>query len=57
MVVYPEYNDNFYLSLRNIPKVEGALLSDIHTYGIVNADVMVFTEVLQKIFTDADVEA
>ncbi len=55
LVVYPEYNDNFYLSLRNIPKVEGALLSDIHTYGIVNADVMVFTESAAKIFSDAEV--
>ena len=54
LVVYPEYNDNFYLSLRNIPKVEGALLSDINTYDIVNADFMVFTEGAAKIFADAE---
>lgn len=57
LVVYPEYNDNFFLSLRNIPKVEGSLLSDVHTYDIVNADIMVFTEGAAKIFSDEAVEA
>src|SRR5574343_360199 len=28
LFVIPEYNDNLYLSLRNIPGVQGALLSD-----------------------------
>ena len=56
LVVYPEYNDTLYLSLRNIPKVSGSLLSDINTYNIVNADVMVFTESAAKIFSDEAVE-
>lgn len=57
MFVLPEYNDNVYLSLRNIPKVEGTLLSDINTYDIVNADVLVLTENAAKIFSDDAVEA
>jgi len=52
LFVLPEYNDNLYLSLRNVPSVEGAMLSDINTYHIVNADVLVLTENAAKIFTE-----
>jgi len=55
--VYPEYNENLYLSLRNVPNAAGTLLSDMNTYEIMNADVLVFTESTAKVFTDADVEA
>lgn len=54
--VYPEYNNNLYLSLRNVPNAAGTLLSDMNTYEIMNADVLVFTESTAKVFTDADVE-
>ncbi len=54
--VLPEYNDNVYLSLRNIPGVEGVTLSDINTYDIVNADVLVLSETTAKIFSEEDVE-
>jgi large subunit ribosomal protein L4 len=57
LFVYPEYNDNFYLSLRNIPNAAGTLLSDINTYEIMNAEVMVLTESAAKIFTEADESA
>jgi large subunit ribosomal protein L4 len=57
LFILPEYNDNVYLSLRNIPKVEGTLLSDINTYDIVNADVLVITENAAKIFSDDAAEA
>jgi large subunit ribosomal protein L4 len=57
LFVYPESNDTLYLSLRNIPNAAGSLLSDINTYDIMNADVMVLTEGAVKIFTDADTEA
>jgi large subunit ribosomal protein L4 len=43
-----------YLSLRNIPNAAGSLLSDINTYEILNADVMVLTESAVRIFEDAD---
>jgi large subunit ribosomal protein L4 len=51
LFVMPEYNDNVYLSFRNIPKVNGILLSDINTYDLMNADVLVMTESAAKIFS------
>jgi large subunit ribosomal protein L4 len=57
LFIYPEFNDNFYLSLRNIPNAAGTLLSDINTYEIMNAEVMVLTESAAKIFTEADESA
>jgi large subunit ribosomal protein L4 len=44
LVVLAEYNDNLYLSTRNIPNVASTLLADINTYDIMNADVLVITE-------------
>lgn len=52
LVITPEYNDNLYLSLRNLPSVEGALLSDMNTYDLVNAEVLVLTESAAKIFSE-----
>ncbi len=57
LFVLPEYNDNLYLSLRNVPAVEGTLLADINTYDIVNADVVVLTENAAKIFAEEDAVA
>ena len=56
LFVIPENNDNVYLSLRNIPGVQGSLLSDLNTYDIVNAKVLVFTESTAKIFSEEEVE-
>jgi large subunit ribosomal protein L4 len=52
LVVLPEYNDNVYLSLRNIPTVDGTVLSDVNTYEIMNSNYLVFTESAAKIFTE-----
>jgi len=52
--VIPEYNDNVYMSSRNIPSVLTTLLSDLNTYDLVNADVIVFTESAAKIFSEDD---
>lgn len=59
LVIFPEYSDNLYLSLRNLPRVNGTPVTDINTYDIVNADVLVLTETVAKIFSDdeAAVEA
>lgn len=57
LFVIPEYNDNLYLSLRNIPTVNGTLLSDLNTYDILNANVLVLSESAAKIFTEEVVEA
>jgi large subunit ribosomal protein L4 len=54
LFVLPEYNDNVYLSLRNIPGVQGSLLSDLNTYDIVNSKVLVFTESAAKIFSEEE---
>jgi large subunit ribosomal protein L4 len=51
-----EESDNLFLSLRNIPKVEGTLLADINTYDIVNAQVLVLSESAAKIFVDETAE-
>lgn len=50
LMVLPEYNDNVYLSLRNVPTITSTLLADMNTYDIVNANVLVITESAAKIF-------
>ena len=57
MFITPEYNDNVYLSLRNIPTVDGTVLSDVNTYDIMNSNYIVFTESAAKIFTEEPAEA
>jgi large subunit ribosomal protein L4 len=52
LFVLPDYNENVYLSFRNVPRVEGTLLADINTYDIVNADVLVLSETAAKVFSD-----
>ena len=54
LVILPEYNDNIYLSTRNIPNVASSLLADINTYDIMNADVLVITEGAAKIFNEEE---
>ena len=52
LFVVPEYNDNFYLSLRNVRGVEGTVISDMNTYDILNANVLVLSESAAKLFTE-----
>ena len=52
LFVMPEDSDNLYLSLRNVPTIEGTLLADINTYDIVNAEVLVLSETAAKVFAD-----
>jgi large subunit ribosomal protein L4 len=54
LFVIPEYDDNVQRSFRNIPTVNGILLSDLNTYNVVNADVVVLTEGAAKIFTEEE---
>jgi large subunit ribosomal protein L4 len=54
LFVMPEYNDMVWLSYRNIPTVNGILLSDLNTYNVMNADVVVLTESAAKIFTEQE---
>jgi large subunit ribosomal protein L4 len=57
LFVVDEFNDNLFLSLRNISKVESRVLADLNTYDIVNADVLVLTENSAKIFTEEEATA
>ena len=52
LLVLSEYNDNLYLSTRNVPNIASTLLADINTYEIMNADVLILTENAAKIFAD-----
>jgi large subunit ribosomal protein L4 len=49
----PEYNNNVFLSYRNLPNVAGYQFHDMNTYDIVNSEVLVFTEsAVKKIVED-----
>ncbi|KAF0240225.1 MAG: 50S ribosomal protein L4 [Sediminibacterium sp.] len=56
LIVLPEYNDNLYLSTRNVPNIASTLLADVNTYDIMNADVLVITENTAKIFAEDEAE-
>ena len=57
MFVTAEYNDNVYVSSRNIPSVLTTLLSDVNTYDLVNSEALVLTESAALIFGGAEEEA
>ncbi|MGZ5222509.1 MAG: 50S ribosomal protein L4, partial [Chitinophagaceae bacterium] len=57
MFVIPEYNDNVYISSRNISSVLTTLMSDVNTYDLVNSEVLVLTESAAKIFAGQEAEA
>jgi len=52
MMVIPEYNDNVYMSSRNLPNTKTVLLSDMNTYDITHANVIIFTESVAKMFNE-----
>jgi len=54
LYILPDYNDNVYLSSRNLPRVKTTLLSDTNTYDIVNASTLLFTEGAAKIFNQEE---
>ncbi|MEJ7684359.1 MAG: 50S ribosomal protein L4 [Segetibacter sp.] len=57
LFIVPEYNETLYLSSRNIPNADAVLLSDVNTYEIVNAEVLVLTESAAKIFSEEETAA
>lgn len=52
LFVNMEYDANFYLSARNIPRIKTTVLSDINTYDIIHANTLVFSESVAKAFTE-----
>lgn len=57
LFVIPEYNDNIYLSLRNVVGINGSILSDMNTYDILDANVLVMTEKAARLFTEVEESA
>lgn len=51
LIVVPEYDANIYLSARNLRDSKTAVLSDMNTYDLVHANVLIFTETAAKLFT------
>jgi large subunit ribosomal protein L4 len=54
LFVVPEYNEKLHLSTRNIPNAATVLLSDVNTYEIMNADVLILTESAAQIFNEEE---
>ena len=54
MYITPDYNENVYLSARNVPSMLCTSLIDINTYDIVNSEVLVLTENAAKQFTEGE---
>ena len=44
LLLTADYNENLFLSLRNIPNVQGYQFQDMNTYDIVNSTTVVVTE-------------
>jgi large subunit ribosomal protein L4 len=56
LLVLPEYDNNVYLSARNIGNNKTVVLSDMNTYDLVNANIIIFTESTAKFFTEEAIE-
>ena len=54
LYVTPEFNEQVFVSARNIPSVLTSILSDINTYDVMNADVLVLTESAAKVFSEQE---
>lgn len=52
LFVCGEHNENLFLSLRNLPALKAAVVNDINTYDILNAEVLVFTEGAVGMFSE-----
>jgi large subunit ribosomal protein L4 len=52
LIVLPEYDTNVYLSARNLASNRTVILSDMNTYDLMNANVLIFTESAAKLFQE-----
>jgi large subunit ribosomal protein L4 len=58
LFILPEHDSNVYLSGRNLQRNRTIVLSDMNTYDLVNAQVVIFTETAAKMFNEpAEAEA
>ena len=56
MVIVPEYDANVYLSGRNLSDNKTVVLSDMNTYDLTNANVVIITESAAKMFNEMEEE-
>jgi large subunit ribosomal protein L4 len=54
LYVSSDFNENVFMSARNISSVLTTLLSDINTYDLVNSDVLILSESAAKMFTEEE---
>ena len=52
LLLTADYNENLYLSLRNIPNVQGYQFHDMNTYDIINSNTIVVTESAVKMIAE-----
>lgn len=52
LFITSEYDSNLYLSGRNLSGSKMTMLSDMNTYDLVNAQVLIFTESAAKLFVE-----
>ncbi|MBA3828899.1 MAG: 50S ribosomal protein L4 [Taibaiella sp.] len=52
LMITAEHDMNLYLSLRNLQNTKTVVLSDLNTFDLVNANVLIFTESAAKLFTE-----
>lgn len=52
LFITPDYDQNVYLSSRNLVRNKSVVLSDLNTYDLVNAQVVIFTESAAKLFNE-----
>jgi large subunit ribosomal protein L4 len=57
MLILPEYDANVYLSTRNLRDNKTIVMSDMNTYDLMNANVVIFTESAAGMFKEEPVEA
>jgi large subunit ribosomal protein L4 len=54
LYISSDFNENVFMSARNISSVLTTLLSDINTYDLVNSDVLILSESAAKMFTEEE---
>lgn len=56
LFVIPDYNENVLLSFRNVQGINNVMLSDMNTYDIMNADILVLSESAANVFAEQENE-
>ena len=54
LFVTSDFNENVFMSARNISSVLTTVLSDVNTYDLVNSDILVLTESAAKMFSEEE---